>query len=127
MLEIKNDRFYLTRGDSCALQFKATIPLYETDRAIFQITTPITPEGEYEVILEALLPPNMDNNSFVVPLLPEDTEQWHEGAYLWTLTVYQDPEYDEEGQIIGTGGRYTTSFEKGIMYIIGGKKNGNLE
>ena len=127
MLRIRNGHFYLTRGDSCAIKFVAKIPLYESDRAVLQITTPITPEGAYEVILEAVIPPDLEENAFVISFFPEDTAQWKEGVYLWTLTVYQDPVYDEEGMIITAKGVYTTNLNKSLMHITGGKKNGNLE
>lgn len=127
MLKIKDNTIYLTQGDSFALKFTPKIDIYENDRAVLQISTPITPEGKYDILLEATIPPDLEYNAFVISFFTEDTAEWPIGAYVWTLTVYEECTFDEEGKITYSQGVYTTNMSNGLMYIIGGKKNENME
>ena len=95
MIRMIGRRLVIPRGDSGSFSLPALYKASSGDIAIFGIFNPLTHENVLTKIIEFTSP------ALTFTFSPSDTINLEPRKYNWDITIYKDPAYDEEGQLIG--------------------------
>lgn len=95
MIRLIKRRLIIPRGDTGSFSIPTQGTVSENDIAIFTIFNPMTRKTELIKIIQASAP------TLTFSFNSEDTYNIEPGKYNWDVTIYKEPQYDEEGVLIG--------------------------
>lgn len=95
MIRLIKRRLIIPRGDTGSFSIPTQGTVSENDIAIFTIFNPMTKKTELIKIIQASAP------TLTFSFNSEDTYNIEPGKYNWDVTIYKEPQYDEEGVLIG--------------------------
>lgn len=85
----------IPRGDTGSFSIPTIGEVGESDVAIFGIFDPLTHKTLVMKKIKATSP------TLTINLIVEDTINLEPRKYNWDITLYKEPEYDEEGELVG--------------------------
>ena len=95
MIRLIKRRLIIPRGDTGSFSIPTQGTVSKNDIAIFTIFNPMTRKTELIKIIQASAP------TLTFSFNSEDTYNIEPGKYNWDVTIYKEPQYDEEGVLIG--------------------------
>lgn len=95
MIRLIKRRLIIPRGDTGSFSIPTQGTVSENDIAIFTIFNPMTKKTELIKIIQASAP------TLTFSFNSEDTYNIKPGKYNWDVTIYKEPQYDEEGVLVG--------------------------
>ena len=95
MIRLIKRRLIIPRGDTGSFSIPTQGTVSENDIAIFTIFNPMTKKTELIKIIQASAP------TLTFSFTSEDTYNIKPGKYNWDVTIYKEPQYDEEGVLVG--------------------------
>lgn len=94
MIRLIRRRLIIPRGDTGTFSIPMRAQMSESDVAIFSIFDPLTHKNLLEKKAE------QSSNTLIFTFSQEDTVNLAPRRYLWDVTIYTDPVYDEDGILI---------------------------
>ena len=95
MIRLLKRRLIIPRGDSGSFSIPTLGIISENDIAVFGIFDPLTHETKVLKMIKATTP------SLTFTLETKDTINLAPKKYNWDVTIYHQPEIDEDGELIG--------------------------
>ena len=113
MIRLIKRRLIIPRGDTGSFSIPTQGTVSENDIAIFTIFNPMTKKTELIKIIQASAP------TLTFSFASEDTYNIEPGKYNWDVTIYKEPQYDEEGVLVGAAevNSYYSAFKLPICEI----------
>lgn len=113
MIRLIKRRLIIPRGDTGSFSIPTQGTVSENDIAIFTIFNPMTKKTELIKIIQASAP------TLTFSFTSEDTYNITPGKYNWDVTIYKEPQYDEEGVLVGAAevNSYYSAFKLPICEI----------
>lgn len=106
MIRVILRRIIIPRGDTGTFTIPTLTYVQEGDVAVFSVYDKLTHTTVLEKIIEAT------EGTIIVPFEHKDTVNIVPGKYLWDMKIYNRPEYDEDGILIG--GKCINSYYSGF-------------
>lgn len=94
MIRLIRRRLIIPRGDTGNFSIPMQFAMGDSDVAIFSIFDPLTRKNVKEIVGTII------DDKLNFAFTKDDTINLQPRRYLWDITVYTSPEYDEEGQLI---------------------------
>ena len=95
MIRLIGKRLIIPRGDTGAFSIPTKGGVSEGDIAVFGIFDPLTNKSVMMKIVPATEP------NLTIPFVTEDTIELKPRKYNWDISIYKNPYYDEDGELIG--------------------------
>lgn len=95
MIRLIRRRLIIPRGDTGSFSIPTIGEIGESDVAIFGIFDPLTHKTLVMKKIQATYP------TLTINLITEDTVNLEPRKYNWDITIYKEPVYDEDGELIG--------------------------
>lgn len=95
MIRLIRRRLIIPRGDTGSFSIPTIGEVGESDVAIFGIFDPLTHKTSVMKKIQATYP------ILTINLVTEDTINLEPRKYNWDITIYKEPVYDEDGELIG--------------------------
>lgn len=95
MIRLIRRRLIIPRGDTGSFSIPTIGEVGESDVTIFGIFDPLTHKTLVMKKIQATSP------TLTINLIAEDTINLEPRKYNWDITLYKEPVYDEEGELIG--------------------------
>lgn len=113
MIRLIKRRLIIPRGDTGSFSIPTQGTVSENDIAIFTIFNSMTKKTELIKIIQASAP------TLTFSFNSEDTYNIKPGKYNWDVTIYKEPQYDEEGILVGAAevNSYYSAFKLPICEI----------
>lgn len=113
MIRLIKRRLIIPRGDTGSFSIPTQGTVSENDIAIFTIFNPMTKKTELIKIIQASAP------TLTFSFTSKDTYNIEPGKYNWDVTIYKEPQYDEEGVLVGAAevNSYYSAFKLPICEI----------
>lgn len=94
MIRMIQRRLIIPRGDTGSFSIPLNVAMSNGDVAIFSILDPLTQKNVLE--LQGIV----ENDTITFTFSRENTVNLAPRRYLWDVTIYNGPEYDEDGKLI---------------------------
>ena len=110
MIRLIQRRLIIPRGDTGSFSIPTLSTVQEGHIAVFSIYDPLTHKTVFEKIFSATL------DTLTISLAHEDTVKLIPKKYLWDIKIYNNPQYDEDGLLVG--GKEINSYYAGYSLPI---------
>ena len=95
MIRVIRRRIIIPRGDTGSFSIPTLTSVEKGDKAVFSVFDTL----HHKTILEKII--DATEGTLVVPFEHQDTVNLTAGKYLWDIKIYNKPQYDDDGILIG--------------------------